>query len=342
MKIIVIHDEKLENRLPYINGTLDKIKNVIGTHTISEIKLITDNVDIDKTKIQQQKTGIDEFDRLLLPINNQQMSNIEKHKKALEYVINNKDEICWILEDDAVVSNEYLENLRQFVDNINRNTFKYDILFTSFSIPDESDKIQTMDTHHYKVIPSKSSYIIKPKTARNLILFLDKYMYNMRGMLSRFIYDNREWVKSVCMNKHILLEATKIGMLPTSINYSNMLIFNSDYIKMIRMLGSNDLNKEETINYIKTIKKKLEHLESADVYHLIGIMYHRLDMYDNAKDNMERSMEILRDKQGYIGKYSEILNNLINIYQYNQKDIDEYSHIDSKHTFVSPISSLNH
>lgn len=334
MRIIIIHDEKLKNRVPYINATIQKIKEVIEKHNINEIKIITEPNGGDEKNIEQSKIDVDEFDRMLLPINQPQISNIEKHKKALEYVVENSDDICWIIEDDAFISNDYLENLRTFIDNVNSGVIHYDILFSCFSIPDNEDCMKAITTHHYKVIPSKSSYIIKPKLARNLLLFLDKYRYNMRGMLSRFIYMNKEWVKSLCMNRHILLEASKIGMLPTSINYSNMLIFNSDYVKMIKMLGSGDLNKETVVADIKSIKKKLEHLESADVYHVIGIIYHRLGMYKNAKENMERSMEILNEKGGYVGKYSEILNNLINIYQYNQKDVDEYCKLQSKHTFT--------
>lgn len=333
MHLIVIHHEALQNRIPYINGTLDKIKQIKPD---IQIHLITEPSSDNNTKnIQQEKIGIEEFDKLLLPINKEQISNIEKHKKALQYVIQNKDDICWIIEDDAVVSNDYVENLSEFIQALDKGRLDYDILFTCFSIPNSNQPMQCCNTFQYKVIPCKSSYIIKPTIAKNLLLLLDVYKYNMRGMISRFIFDNREWIKSVCMNRHLLLEASKLGMLPTSINYSNMLIYNTDYVSMVKLIGSGEpLDKEMTISHIKAVKKRVGGMESADIYHLIGILYHRLEMYDSARENMERSMEIMVDKKGYVGKYSEILNNLINIYQYNQKDVIEYGKLPSKHSIV--------
>lgn len=334
MHIVVIHHKTLKNRVPYINGTLDKIKQLKPDVQIHIIDQENDTATLSSRKIKQEKIGVDEFDRLLLPINKEQISNIEKHQKALEYVVENKHDICWIIEDDAVVSNDYIGNLHEFLQGLESGAFDYDILFTCFSIlnPNPSTLMQCCATSEYKVIPCKSSYIVKPTIARNLLLLLDVCKYNMRGMLSRFIFDNREWIKSVCMNKHLLLEASKIGMLPTSINYSNMLIYNTDYVRMIKMISSEEaLDKEQTLSDIKAIKKRIGHLESADIYHVIGIIYHRLGMYDSARENMERSMEIMSEKQGYVGKYSEILNNLINIYQYNQKDVAEYGQMRSKH-----------
>jgi hypothetical protein len=41
-------------------------------------------------------------------------------------------------------------------------------------------------------------------------------------------------------------------------------------------------------------------------------------MNDRAFEYFEKAFQLLKDQKGYIGKDSEILNNCINIYQYNQ------------------------
>jgi len=50
----------------------------------------------------------------------------------------------------------------------------------------------------------------------------------------------------------------------------------------------------------------------------MGIFYHKNNMNDKAFEYFENAFQLLKDQKGYIGKDSEILNNCINIYQYNQ------------------------
>ena len=40
--------------------------------------------------------------------------------------------------------------------------------------------------------------------------------------------------------------------------------------------------------------------------------------YDKALEYFENSFQLLKQQKGYLGKDSEILNNCINVYQYNQ------------------------
>jgi uncharacterized protein HemY len=55
----------------------------------------------------------------------------------------------------------------------------------------------------------------------------------------------------------------------------------------------------------------------------MGVMYYKRKEYDNAKKYMTEACDKMRDNYGYVSKASEILNNAINIYQYDQKQLEE-------------------
>ena len=49
----------------------------------------------------------------------------------------------------------------------------------------------------------------------------------MKLSLSKFIFDNKENIKSYILNKHTIFEGSKIGIFPTSVNTNNYLIQNN-------------------------------------------------------------------------------------------------------------------
>lgn len=329
MKVAVIHDESLKDRVKFVNGTLHKLKEYVPNLNISLIQEPNkiDSSDI-KNKVRLEKINDSDFDRHITILEEPQILNIEKHKKALDLAIDT-DDVVWILEDDVVISTDYAKNIKNILENIK---YDWDILFTSFSIDtdDLSSDIKYINTlPQYKILPSKSSYMIKPKMARNLKFYLENYKYTMRISLSKFIWDNQDWILSKTTDKHLFLETSKLGMSPSTINHSNTLIYNIDYIKMLQMV--NEPITEDKIKEAKILFKKQEHLNSPDIYHIMGVIYHRKEMYDDAKEMLIKATSLLEEKQGYMGKYSEILNNTINIFQFNQPDLENYLNVPSKY-----------
>ena len=134
----------------------------------------------------------------------------------------------------------------------------------------------------------------------------------MRVQLSKFIYDNLD-IKVGIINKHIFIEGSKIGIVPSSFNKNNLLIFNPDYIRLLQLMNENG-----DIKVAEEIFKKLKSINSADSYHLMGIFYHKNNLNDRAFEYFETSFRLLKEQNGYLGRDSEILNNTINIYQFNQ------------------------
>tara|TARA_Y100000389_G_scaffold80301_1_gene77007 strand:+ start:2542 stop:3543 length:1002 start_codon:yes stop_codon:yes gene_type:complete len=330
MKVYLIHDPKLTNRTPYYEGTISKLKELINEDL--SVEYITEPYEISKddvkNKMKLEKTNDPDFDKSLTYINTEQALNIEKHKSILKKIIQLK-ETCLVLEDDVVISMDYSENITNFFNQV--ENFDYDILFIGFSENDASSKdIKLIDSREkYKILISKASYLIKPHIAQKLLDYLEYYRYPMKTSLSKFIWDNKD-IRSFITNKHMLLESSKIGIHPTSINYNNMLVFNPDYIKLVKLI-SNETFNSEMMKTINEIYNKLKKLESPDVHHIMSIIYHKQKLYDDAKEELMKAIDLSIKKNGYLGKNSELLNNAINIYQYNQDDVDEYCKLKSKY-----------
>lgn len=307
--LFVIHNENLKCRIPYINSTLQKIQEIkpdITPHIIKEPSSIPSDTIKIKTKLE--KTNIEHFDRMLVNINEGHACNIEKHRNVWKQ-INTDDEYVWILEDDVVISNEYISNIKEFL-STNLSNLIFDILFTGFSIKGNT-KFNKVE---HTIIPSKASYIIKGSLAKKLYNYTDIYKYPLRTTISKYLYDNKKTCTALAYQDHLLLEASKIGMIPSSINSNNVLIFNPDYGNLIKILNNENMNIKDA----KAIYKKLEHLGSPDINHIMGVIYHKNNIFDQAKEHFIKAIDLLIEKQGYLGKNSDILNNSINIFKYDQ------------------------
>ena len=320
MNLYVIHSKRLSNRLNYLQSTISKLQELSSNKF--DIKIISspDTIDIStlKSRIRLERTNDPDFDKYLNNINEFQALNIEAHREAYTELIKSNSEWAWILEDDTVISTEYIENIKQLIGSSDKFT-DWDIIFTGFTSLNEPQKefkfIDLKLFPSYKILPSKASYIIKKSFAIKLLEYTSTYKYNMRIMLSRYIEIMND-CKAGVINKYLLVEATKLGLLPSSINPNNALVFNPDYIDMMRIVGS------ETVD-LKVAKEKfnkLENLKSADVYHLMGIIYHKKNMHLESRECFEEAISILKNKNGYIGRGSDILNNCINSFQYEQLD----------------------
>lgn len=307
MKCFILTSNRFNNRKKYIDTILQYIKDEFDIITIDK-----DIEYINKTKLQQ--SDIEDFDKSIVNINKYMADNIERHR--LVYNTIDENETCLILEDDNVMLNEHLSHIKEFIKNKDTIMKDYDIGIIGLSTQNNDtvplELINYRLTGNPNIIASKSAYMITGKLAKKLYENFNVHKYSMRVQLSKYIYDNVD-VKVGIVNKHLFLEGSKIGILPSSFNKNNLLIFNPDYIKLLQLM-----NKNGSIKDAETIFQRLKTINSADANHLMGIFYHKNNMNDKSFEYFENAFQLLKDQKGYIGKDSEILNNCINIYQYNQ------------------------
>lgn len=333
IKFYIISSLNLKLRKKYMSGAIEALKKITeengnlstSINIINEPsdKYIENNIENYNKRVNIEKENDEEFNNLIQKINIQQISNIEKHRNIYLEISkdNSNDTLHYILEDDILVSNDYINNIKDLFKNIN-NFNNWDILFTCISNNDENSDIKLLNLKdHYKILISKSSYFLNPKIALKLYNFLNDIKFTLKIALSKFIIVNN--INAKILNKHTLLEGSKIGIFLSSLNNNNFLYQNNDYVKITNMLNVPVITKEIADEAEKIYKNNQLNINNADFQHLLGIMFYKIGDYNQSKKYLIDAVLNIKKNEGLLNNHSEILNNCINMHQYDQPDLED-------------------
>lgn len=350
LHIYVVYSQHLDERMKYINSTIDFVKKKTETlgytchiNVITEPskEMIDKNIETYNKRVKYDKYPEDskenrEFNALVTPLNSCQISNIEKHRDICKNIMNKPaGDICLVLEDDVVVGQEYTNNIETFFKKLKENTLEeWDIIFTCLPpVNADSSKMQLISTNQtFNHLMCKSSYLIKQATAKKLHDFLEIFKFTAKNAFSRFIFENPT-IKSMYVNRHIFLEASKIGIVPSTINPNNFLFQNNQFINLVNISNKSEPTADDVKEALK-LYESIKHMNSADALHLMGIIHYKFKDYPASKRFMIDAVASLKKNKGYLQQNSEILNNCINMHQYDQIYLDECKALPSKYSPV--------
>jgi GR25 family glycosyltransferase involved in LPS biosynthesis len=338
INIIVIYTKSLSNRTQYINSTLTFLKNLCEKYNLKVNIILVDspnNSDIlnDSEKynkrVNYDKIENCEYNNNIIPLNPNQISNIEKQRNALLKVKDNEYNL--ILEDDVIISKDYIDNIEILIKNINILE-NLDILITSDFIYNENKNMELLSFNEYdKILISKSSYLINKKTADKLFESTDIFKYDYKVSLTKFLKNNKDNIDSKILNKCIFLEGSKVGIFGSSLKNKNFLSQNSQYIELAKLVNLNIID-DDIIKNATDIYKLLENLENPEIDHIYGLVYYKSNDINNAKKYLNRAIINMKKNNNYCSKSNEILNNAINIYKLDQEFFEECKNLKSKYS----------
>jgi len=331
LNIYLIYTEKLENRQGNINSSLEAIKNICNEININfKLNIITTpcndtidkNIEVYNKRVDYSKFPDDnEYNNYISSLNSYQISNYEKQKNAFKHIIdndndNNNDNIYMIIEDDIIISKAYLDNIKILLVNINEK--KWDILFTSLNVINNKEDFIEYKTI-YKKLLSKSCYFIKPKICKLLYESMDIFKLRFKHLLCKFINDNNYNV--LFYNKNTFVEGSKLGIYPSSVNPNNYLYFNNNYIELSKISNKPVIEEEDITKALEIFNNN--HFDSPDFLNVLSILYVKNKDYGNAKKYSLEALECMKRNKGYLQKNCDILNNCINMWQYEQNMLDD-------------------
>lgn len=347
LTLFVIHSPRIKYREKCILGTTTLIKNVchqkniecnivnIQNHESNDIK--PNLSELDKS-ISYEKTGLDLFDRVMKPLNVEQLSNFFKQKEALTQIVQlnslpNKgsDDYYMIIEDDAYVLNEFQHNLLLLFDVIQKDT--WDILTLSVSSSTNKELVLQNTRDVVNILPSKEAYMIKPEIAKELLNNLQIIRLPYRYQLSYWIKMNPKY-EIKYFTQRVFIEGSKIGFVPSTTCENNVLVYNQEFMEIFNMITG---NKEYNFERVKQLYKIVEKLQSPEIMHLYGVILHRENKFSHARDIFTDAVEQMVSKDGLINPRSELLNNTINMYGLYQDDLSNLTAKPSKYKKVNFI-----
>ena len=326
--IYVIKSEHLKQRCRVLEKTLDVLCELMKNHNynikVINIKTPTDE-DIE-TNLQEYDKKINlnndditdpDFKKAQVKFNIPQLSNLHKHIHAYDIIKRSKTKHNFIIEDDIILLDEHKNNFNDFLKLL--KTIEYDILLTCLSINDDRAKLNIIPIFNYfKILLTKNSYFITPKTANDLYEYLSVIRFPMKLSLSKFIYDNKNTLKAYIINKHTIFEGSKLGIFTTSVNMNNYLIQNNNYITLINMMNNNETDLDKVYKHYMNYGK-----DNPDFLHIVGLIYFKNKNYKEALELLKLAVINFKKNEGYMVQFNEILNNCINIYQLYQDDIKD-------------------
>ena len=328
--VYIITSEHLKPRFASLNQQISKLKTILTSndykfnfHQINNpshqdieknINDYKDIVDLNKDVIEDE-----DFKNLVIPLNTNQISNFLKHKKALELIKKSKNKLNFIIEDDFIIIDEFIQNFNEVLTFINKGDF--DILFTSISMNEEKENEFKQTTDFFKIIVAKSSYFITNDCSIKLLDFITKIRLTFKLNLSYFIWNNRNSIKSLVFNKNVCFEGSKIGIYPTTTAINNFLYQNSDFVKLNSIIANKEEVSDEDVKEAELIYEK-SGKNNCDFQHILGLAYFKNKNYLKAKLMMIEAVSNLKKNNGLVNQQNEILNNCINIHKFEQKDIE--------------------
>jgi len=326
--IYVIKSEHLKLRDKLLKQTLVKIERIMKDNNFKPniINILTPTMEDIEKDINEHNKHInlnpdditdEDFKKNQTKFNFAQLSNLYKHKKAYEMIKNTTTKYNFIIEDDIILLDDYVGNFKELMKLLNK--IDYDILLTCVHTNNNKPKLDyLLSSVNHKILSSKNSYFISKDTANKLNDYLDTIRFSIKLSISKYIYDNRETIKSYVLNKHTLLESSKLGLVPTSVNGNNLLIQNNNFIEFVNMLNNNETDIKKVENYYNTNGR-----DNCDYQHIMGIIYYKNKMYKEALEMLKSGVYNLKKNEGYIAQFTEILNNCINMHQFCQDDIKD-------------------
>ena len=335
--IYLLSTKKLEARVKNVNLTIETIKIICKKLNINirvniidkpDKEDIEENINDYNKRVDYSKySGDNEYNDLIIQLNTNQISNFEKHRMAFKNIIDNdndndndndKEKLYLIMEDDVIIGKNYVENIENMLNNIYNKD--WDILFTSLnSIIDERIYIDYKSI--YKKLISKACYFVKPRICKVLYNDMNEFKLKYRNFLCKFVADNSDKYKILVYNRNTFIEGSKIGLYPSTINPTNYLYFNNLYIELIKIYIKDDITSGDIEKATELFQKN--NFDSPDILDIMSCIFLKSKDYNNAKKYSEYAIKSLVSNNGYLQKNSEILNNSINVWKYDQDMLKE-------------------
>lgn len=253
------------------------------------------------------------------------VSNCLKHMDAMNQIAKtaNDDDINMIIEDDVVFDATAETLLTEFMDNKKylMNDNAYDIVF--LGLPGQQNQNQNQDTKtlevipvdDVKVLPCCDSYFISKSCAKKLAKTYIPLKFPNNIHLSYLI--TKESLKVARTFPNIMADGSKVGLTSSSISPNNILIFNTSYKQIYKILDK-PVPTVEDINTVEKLLKGNALKSSPDFVFLEGLFYLRTKRYTEAKDKFDEALTIFETQISPLSSQSAIIQNYIDLCKYIQ------------------------
>lgn len=341
LHIFVIHADHLTHRAAMVHGNIQTIRTTaIKMGYNVQVKLITKHnpSELEKSleelqkQINYEQTEDPYFNTQFQILSLEVISNMKKHHAAWQRIIElSPNDLFMVIEDDIFNIPNTMPHFEKLLQNYQTEIKpSYDILFMGIadSVQDTAI-VKPIQNLGVKAIPAKDSYFITYETAKKLLQEWGPMKFSFRIHLSYLI--KRMSLKVGYSCRPIFLDGSKLGLVPTTINTGNMLVFNREFMDMYQFLQKSPEEIIFNLAKITQIYGSIQHMESGDISFMFGMILAKAKKYKEAEILFKKAAEEIKKKQGLLNNRSDITNQTIEIYKHLQDDLPELLNHPSKY-----------
>jgi GR25 family glycosyltransferase involved in LPS biosynthesis len=290
-------------------------------------------------RVDLTPVGHPEFDRTLVPLSLEHISNFEKQRHAWKLIADATaaDTMYMVIEDDIYMmgtADEQKRGLCEMLTCVRDAQSKYDVLSLCLSDtnPTGSPSMHILDAKdlNIQVLPSKEAYFISQKAARALYDETENMKFSARLHMSYILLHKPPAgteFNVMYLNKRIFVEGSKLGVYTSSVQDSNILIYNQEFMELWKYMSMDDV----PVKAIRDVYKKVQHINNPDIMHIYAVLLYKAKQLHEAQDMFVEAVEAMRGADGVISGRSELLNNAINIHEHSQWDLSAITGHPSKY-----------
>ena len=335
LHIFVIHTQHLKMRAMHIHGLVQSVRlAALAENYDVNVRLVltpdASQIHANLQEILQNETNFDlvnnplfdQFRSLLTP---EMISNTKKHLRAWQQITEMKDaqpdDLFLILEDDTYSINESIGNFRSLLQNI-RNT-PWDVLILGLTTNETGTNVALRDLHDITpILPCKDSYLINQNTVRRCLDDWKKHKFIMRIQWSYWFSQNKD-VQVRVPSKRIFLDASKMGIMPSSIHANNLLVFNREYVELAKLSSLPEKDLLPRIKEAEKIYSMVSQMNSPDIMTTYGNILSKCGRVMEAKRLFLQAIEVLKVHSCPVHGHGDLYQQLVKMHEKMQNDLEE-------------------
>jgi len=314
--VYIIHDPSLKKRIDNVQlmkNYLSKLTSINEVHIVSKFNNAELNSQIVKNLIRKQKPEnpdeIDkEFEKFHNTLNMNNISNYLKHFSALESI--SKSGVSGIvLEDDVVIAESFESKLDSLI-----NSQHQMVMFGQPFTREPNQEFEKISNYNNKVLlPSCESYFVTAQVASNIMKHMLPLAYQTNIGLSIAINKTNTDVYKLYPN--ICIDGSKIGKYTSGINNNNILMYNSKYNELYKIIQNDKVDLDAFMKLYETA----EFNESPDMLYLKGLCLLKSNKIVEAKEVFDIVYSKFCDDGCKLDKTSSFMNNYISFFRVMQQ-----------------------
>jgi hypothetical protein len=324
MDVYILHSAQLPQREEVVKQSIAKLQQHGLASTITIIQS-NDPSDIHVNLIQQiidysviNDAHLTQFNQFTKNIHINQLSHTLKHYDTLQRIAKDGDDdkVYMVIEDDALLQEASLPDIK----NVHSMMVSQKAPIVFLGLPSTTNPAPSETTIHETaagtLVPLIDAYLITRATAKVMV---DGFLpIRFTGTVQLNYVMHKALLRPWQASKPIIINGSRYGLFPSSLNPNNTLAFNPDYMEVMEILKKGSAINPKAEARVEELREKSLIAKSPDFLYLIAKFYTIHGKYKEAEKIYTESYNIALSNGCIVNHESLMLKDFIRLFKHLQ------------------------